>query len=273
MKRNTSASRQRTPSAALSSPSSARPTPANRRSSTRSSVPRCRSSRTRCRRRAFRCAASPPRATASLSSSIRRACSPPRSASTRPWWKPPGAAPAMPTSSCSSSMRRRASTRRSRAFSRSSRTCACRASLVLNKIDRLASREKLLELAADLGQHLPFERVFMISATNGDGVADLKRNLAERVPPGPVALPCRRSHRRADAHAGGRDHAREDLPSPARRAALSLDGRDDGVDRAPRRLGAHRADDLTSPATARRRSCSARAGRRSSRCRWIPAAS
>jgi GTP-binding protein Era len=56
---------------------------------------------------------------------------------------------------------------------------------VLNKIDRLASREKLLELAGDLGQHLPFERVFMISATNGDGVADLKRSLAERAPPGP----------------------------------------------------------------------------------------
>ncbi len=56
---------------------------------------------------------------------------------------------------------------------------------VLNKIDKLTSREKLLELAADLGQYLPFERVFMISATDGDGVADLKRSLAERAPPGP----------------------------------------------------------------------------------------
>jgi GTP-binding protein Era len=57
--------------------------------------------------------------------------------------------------------------------------------VVLNKIDRLSSRDKLLELAADLGQHLLFEQVFMISATTGDGVADLKRNLAERAPPGP----------------------------------------------------------------------------------------
>jgi len=56
---------------------------------------------------------------------------------------------------------------------------------VLNKIDRLSSRDKLLELAADLGQKLEFERVFMISATTGDGVADLKRTLAERAPKGP----------------------------------------------------------------------------------------
>ena len=60
---------------------------------------------------------------------------------------------------------------------------------VLNKIDRLSSRDKLLELAADLGQHLEFERVFMISATNGDGVADLKRSLAERAPKGPWHYP------------------------------------------------------------------------------------
>ncbi len=118
---------------------------------------------------------------------------------------------------------------------------------VLNKIDKLTSREKLLELAADLGQYLPFERVFMISATDGDGVADLKRNLAERAPPGPW-------HYAADdltdapmrMH-GGRNHAREDLPPPARRAAIRLDGRDNVMDRAPRRLGAHRADHLRRP--------------------------
>ena len=60
----------------------------------------------------------------------------------------------------------------------------------------------------------------MISATDGDGVADLKRILAERAPPGPW-------HYAADDLSdapmrmhGGRDHAREDLPAPARRAAL-----------------------------------------------------
>jgi GTP-binding protein Era len=61
--------------------------------------------------------------------------------------------------------------------------------LVLNKIDRLSGREKLLELAADLNQQLHFDGVFMISATDGDGVADLKRNLATRVPAGPWHYP------------------------------------------------------------------------------------
>jgi len=60
---------------------------------------------------------------------------------------------------------------------------------VLNKIDKLTGKEKLLELAADLGARLPFEGVFMISATDGSGVADLKRAMAERVPPGPWHYP------------------------------------------------------------------------------------
>ena len=61
--------------------------------------------------------------------------------------------------------------------------------LALNKIDRLSGREKLLELAADLNQQLTFDGVYMISATDGDGVEDLKRNLAARVPPGPWHYP------------------------------------------------------------------------------------
>jgi GTPase len=55
---------------------------------------------------------------------------------------------------------------------------------VLNKVDKLADKAKLLELATDVEQRLAFESVFMISATDGDGVADLKRFLAARVPPG-----------------------------------------------------------------------------------------
>jgi GTP-binding protein Era len=61
--------------------------------------------------------------------------------------------------------------------------------LALNKIDRLQSREKLLKLAADLNQKLPFDGVFMISATDGDGVEDLKHALAARVPAGPWHYP------------------------------------------------------------------------------------
>jgi GTP-binding protein Era len=62
---------------------------------------------------------------------------------------------------------------------------------ILNKVDRIPgrSREKLLALAADLNAALGFERIFMISALSGDGVADLKSYLAEAVPPGPWHYP------------------------------------------------------------------------------------
>lgn len=55
---------------------------------------------------------------------------------------------------------------------------------VLNKIDKLDDKAKLLDLVGELQTRLPFEEMFMVSSTNGDGVEDLKRNLAARVPPG-----------------------------------------------------------------------------------------
>jgi len=60
--------------------------------------------------------------------------------------------------------------------------------LVLNKIDRV-KKEALLGLATELGAQLAFEDVFMVSATSGDGVPDLKRALAARVPEGPWHFP------------------------------------------------------------------------------------
>lgn len=62
-----------------------------------------------------------------------------------------------------------------------------KAILVLNKTDALASekgREKLLKLASDLDATGLFTDTFMISALTGDGVADLKRHIAERMPKG-----------------------------------------------------------------------------------------
>ena len=59
-----------------------------------------------------------------------------------------------------------------------------RASLVLNKID-LATPERLLERTAELSNMHEFERVFMISATSGNGVDDLGNWLAGRMPQGP----------------------------------------------------------------------------------------
>ena len=58
------------------------------------------------------------------------------------------------------------------------------AALVLNKID-LAPPERLLERAAELSELAEFERVFMISASAGHGVADLQAWLAEKMPAGP----------------------------------------------------------------------------------------
>ncbi|HML42291.1 MAG: GTPase Era [Hyphomicrobium zavarzinii] len=64
-----------------------------------------------------------------------------------------------------------------------------KAILVLNKIDRVEDKGKLLALVQDLSGRLPFERVFMIAALNGDGVAELKRYLAQQVPEGPWLYP------------------------------------------------------------------------------------
>ena len=56
--------------------------------------------------------------------------------------------------------------------------------LALNKID-LLRREELLALAEKFNQAGVFTRIFMISASNGDGVDDLRAYLAETLPPGP----------------------------------------------------------------------------------------
>lgn len=60
--------------------------------------------------------------------------------------------------------------------------------LVVNKIDTIP-REKLLALVAAANERLSFVRTFMISALSGDGVDDLRRSLAELVPPGPFHYP------------------------------------------------------------------------------------
>ena len=61
--------------------------------------------------------------------------------------------------------------------------------LVLNKVDRLSSKDKLLELVGALSSRIRFDRVFMVSALTGDGVADLKAYLASIMPAGPWHFP------------------------------------------------------------------------------------
>jgi len=60
--------------------------------------------------------------------------------------------------------------------------------LVLNKID-LIKHARLLTLSAELNALFAFTDTFMVSAEKGDGVADLKRALAGRMPEGPWLYP------------------------------------------------------------------------------------
>jgi GTP-binding protein Era len=60
--------------------------------------------------------------------------------------------------------------------------------LALNKIDRV-KKERLLELAAEVNARTPFADTFMISALDGDGIADLRSHLARSVQPGPWHYP------------------------------------------------------------------------------------
>jgi GTP-binding protein Era len=60
--------------------------------------------------------------------------------------------------------------------------------LILNKVD-VTAKDALLALARAANDKVAFEATFMMSALTGDGVADLKRWLADRVPPGPWLYP------------------------------------------------------------------------------------
>ena len=60
--------------------------------------------------------------------------------------------------------------------------------IVLNKAD-IARKEDLLTLAATLSERLNPRQLFMVSATTGDGVADVKQALAEALPEAPWHFP------------------------------------------------------------------------------------
>jgi GTP-binding protein Era len=60
--------------------------------------------------------------------------------------------------------------------------------LILNKVD-LVEKAKLLAMAQAANEAAKFETTFMISATKGDGVADVRRWLAAHVPQGPWHYP------------------------------------------------------------------------------------
>ena len=60
--------------------------------------------------------------------------------------------------------------------------------LILNKVD-VTRRERLLELAAEGNARVPFARTFMVSALNGDGVAEMLDYFASAMPAGPWLYP------------------------------------------------------------------------------------
>jgi GTP-binding protein Era len=60
--------------------------------------------------------------------------------------------------------------------------------LILNKVD-VTQKAKLLTLAKQANEKPAFEATFMISALTGDGVGDLKKWLAQRMPAGPWLYP------------------------------------------------------------------------------------
>ena len=60
--------------------------------------------------------------------------------------------------------------------------------LIINKID-LVKRDTLLGLVAEANALTPFERTFMISASKGDGVADVRDYIAGAVSEGPWLFP------------------------------------------------------------------------------------
>lgn len=63
-----------------------------------------------------------------------------------------------------------------------------KAILVVNKIDAMP-RDRLLKLVHELDQTGVFSDVFLVSAKNGDGMADLKAHLVKAAPPGPWLYP------------------------------------------------------------------------------------
>ncbi|CAA0091101.1 GTPase Era [Starkeya nomas] len=60
--------------------------------------------------------------------------------------------------------------------------------ILLNKID-LVKRDSLLELAAKVAELISFDRLFMVSAQNGDGLKELREWLAQTLPLGPWLYP------------------------------------------------------------------------------------
>jgi len=65
----------------------------------------------------------------------------------------------------------------------------CPLVVILNKVDKVEDKEHLLKLAAELAKKVRIERLFMISALSGSGIAAVKTYFAAHVPLGPWHYP------------------------------------------------------------------------------------
>lgn len=61
--------------------------------------------------------------------------------------------------------------------------------LVLNKVDEIKNKERLLELSSKLNKEYPFTETFMISATTGKNTEDFYKYLADTLPESPWYYP------------------------------------------------------------------------------------
>lgn len=61
--------------------------------------------------------------------------------------------------------------------------------LVLNKVDEIKNKEKLLELSLKLNQAYPFTETFMVSATTGKNIDDFYKYVADNLPISPWYYP------------------------------------------------------------------------------------
>ena len=115
--------------------------------------------------------------------------------------------------------------------------------IALNKVD-MVKKPNLLTLSVALTERLNPDKVFMISAAQGDGVTDLKDALAAGDARRTVALPRRRGVRRHRPDDRRRADPRADLQPASPGAALRLGDRDRELGGPQGRLDRHPPADL-----------------------------
>ena len=82
--------------------------------------------------------------------------------------------------------------------------------LILNKTDKV-NKPDLLALAQGFNDRHDYAATFMVSSLKEQGMQDVLAYLAEELPEGPWLFEEGPDHRYADAHAGRRNHPRENL--------------------------------------------------------------